>query len=39
MEYIVGIIGGETMAIYSSEQIIFSFTHIDDITLGAGEEE
>ena len=25
------------MAIYSSEQTIFSFTHIEGITLGAGE--
>ena len=26
------------MAIHSSRQIIFSFTHIEGITLGAGEE-
>jgi hypothetical protein len=33
-----GLFGGETVAIHSSGQIIFSFTHIEGITLGTGEE-
>ena len=27
------------MTIHSNGQIIFSFTHVEDITLSAGEEE
>jgi hypothetical protein len=32
------IVGGGPMAIHSSGQIVFSFPHIEGITLGAGEE-
>ena len=35
---IVRIIGGQTVVIHSSKQAIFSFTHIEGITLVAGEE-
>ena len=34
----MGIVKGSIVAIYSSGQTIFSFTHIEDITLGTGEE-
>ena len=37
-ESIVGLVAGETVAIHSSGQTIFGFTHIECITLGAGEE-
>jgi hypothetical protein len=36
--YIVGIVGGEPVAIHSSGQTVFSFPHLESITLGAGEE-
>ena len=35
--YIVGNIGGRKVSIHSNGQTIFSFTHIEVITLGAGE--
>ena len=36
--YVVGIVGGGTVAIHSSGQIIFDFACIEGITLGADEE-
>ena len=36
--YIAGIDGGEMVAIHSSGQLIFGFTYIKGITLGAGKE-